>query len=132
MKEDQSILKLSFAVSTFGLLLLFYVSANLQPPLMKISGIDYDKTGSRVTVKGVITSIKFHDNGHIFLVVSDGTGEISVSLFKNLVEKLGEEKIKEIRPGNTIEVTGTVEEYQGSLEIVPRTVGDIGDIGDIE
>ncbi len=123
--NDQGILKISFLVSTFGLLLLFYVSANLLPPLMKISDIEYDNTGSKVMVKGEITSFKFSEKGHVFLKVSDGTGEISVVMFKNLVEKLGEEKIKDIKKGNAIEIAGTVEEYRGSLEIVPGAVEDV-------
>ena len=123
--KDQGILKISFIVSTFGLLLLFYVSAHLVPPLMKISDIEYDNTGSRVTIKGEITSFKFHDKGHIFLKVSDGTGEISVVLFKDLAEKLDDGRIKNIEKGNTIEITGTVEEYQGNLEIIPKAVKDI-------
>jgi DNA/RNA endonuclease YhcR with UshA esterase domain len=123
--NDQGILKISFLVSTFGLLLLFYVSANLLPPLMKIADIEYDNTGSKVMVKGEITSFKSSEKGHIFLKVSDGTGEISVVLFKNLVEKLDEEKIKDIKKGNAIEIAGTVEEYRGSLEIVPGAVDDV-------
>lgn len=126
MVKDQGILKISFLVSTFGLLLLFYVSANLLPPLMKISDIEYGNTGSKVMVKGEITSFKFSEKGHIFLKVSDGTGEISVVMFKNLVEKLGGEKIKKrIKKGNVIEIAGTVEEYRGSLEIVPGAVEDV-------
>ncbi len=123
--NDQGILKISFLVSTFGLLLLFYVSANLLPPLMKIADIEYDNAGSKVMVKGEITSFKSSEKGHIFLKVSDGTGEISVVLFKNLVEKLDEEKRKDIKKGNVIEIAGTVEEYRGSLEIVPGAVDDV-------
>lgn len=120
--RDAQLLKISFLVSTIGLVLLYFVAAHSQPSLVKISEIDYDAVGSKVIVEGNIISKSVHKDGHIFLKISDGTGKISVALFSGTAEQLDPSCIE---VGGSIRAAGRVEEYRGSLEIIPRGGSDV-------
>lgn len=61
---------------------------NLQPVVVKISEVE-NKLDQRVIITGEIKSLKFHENGHIFMRVGDETGEIKVVIFKNVFKGLG-------------------------------------------
>jgi len=123
--KDSDLVKVSFIVSTVGLVMLFFVSAHSKPSLVKISEIDYDSVGSRAVVEGEILSKRVHEDGHIFLKVSDSTGKISVVIFNNVARKLDEEKMDCISAGSYIQAAGEIEEYRGNLEIVPKSEGDV-------
>ncbi len=124
--NDSDLLKMSFGVATFGLVLLFVVSSYSTMPVVKISELSYDDTGSKVAVKGDVTSVRTHKDGHIFLEVNDGTGELSITIFKNVAEKLdtaARECITKV--GSEVEVAGEVKEYRERLEIIPQGTGDV-------
>ncbi len=117
--DDSTLLRMSLGVSSFGLVLLFLVSTQSQPTLVRISEIDYDDVGSELSVEGRIASKRVHADGHIFLKVEDATGRISVVLFSEIVESLTEE-LGCLEEGEEISITGRIEEYRGLLEIVPK------------
>ena len=124
--DDSDLLKVSFGVATFGLVLLFLVSSYSTVPVVKISELSYDDIGTKVAVRGEVTSFRLHDDGHIFLELSDGTGEISIAIFKNVAEKLDVQTRECITDmGSHVEVAGTVEEYKENLEIIPQNTGDV-------
>jgi DNA/RNA endonuclease YhcR with UshA esterase domain len=124
--NDSDLLKLSLGVATFGLVLLFVVSNYSTTPLVKVSELSFDDTGTRVAVKGEVTSVRIHNDGHIFLEVRDETGEIPIAIFENVAEKL-DARIGECitRTGASVEISGEVEEYRESLEIIPQKAADI-------
>lgn len=124
--DDSDILKISFGVATFGLVLLFFVSSYSTVPVVKISELSYDDAGVKVAVRGEVTSVRIHKDGHIFLEVKDETGELYIAIFKNVAEKLdtvSRECITNI--GAKVEVTGEVKEYRERLEIIPQRTGDV-------
>jgi hypothetical protein len=123
--KDSRLLMLSLLISTLGLGLLFYLSTIYSNPYVKISQIDYDSVGERVTVEGEILRARNHPNGHIFLKLGDSTGNISIVFFSSLAEKLDMEIRGCLHQGGNIRVTGRVEEYRGSLEVIPRKGGDV-------
>jgi DNA/RNA endonuclease YhcR with UshA esterase domain len=95
-------------------------------PVVKISELSFDDTGTKVAVKGEVTSVRIHDDGHIFLEVSDDTGEISIAVFKNVAEKLDTQTRECITNiGASVEISGEVEEYKESLEIIPQSTSDV-------
>ncbi len=75
--------------------------------------------GKVVRLRGVLGKPDGFSAG-VKVLLDDGTGEITVLLWNNLVTAL------ERRPaeGMTVEVVGVIEEYQGELEIIPRSVYD--------
>jgi DNA/RNA endonuclease YhcR with UshA esterase domain len=122
--EERHLLGASFLVSTAGLVLLYLISIHSTPPLVKVSELTYDDVGLRVTVKGEVISKKAHKDGHVFLKIADDTGKLSIAIFNSLAENL-KEKETCLQEGKEIEVTGEVEEFRGSLEVIPRDSGDV-------
>jgi len=84
---------------------------------VKISEVE----NKRVIITGEIKSLKFHENGHIFMRVGDETGEIKVVIFKNVVKGLGEE-IACIEPNKSLSMVGRVEEYRGEPELIAEEI----------
>jgi DNA/RNA endonuclease YhcR with UshA esterase domain len=124
--DDSDILKMSFGAAAVGLALLFLVSSYSTAPVVKINELSFDNTGTKVAVKGDVTSLRLHEDGHIFLKLSDDTGEISIAIFKNVAEKLDSQKKGCVtRIGMTVEIAGAVEEYRDELEIIPQSTGDV-------
>jgi len=95
-----------YALITFliGLLVLFIISQNLEPKLIKISDINSQMTDNYVKVQGNIIKIKNYDTFSI-ITLNDSTESISVLVNQN------------ISLSENIEVIGKVKEYRGSLEI---------------
>jgi len=124
--DDPVLLKLSFGVATFGLVLLFIVSSYSEAPVVEVSALSYDDAGTKVAIKGEVTKVRFHKDGHIFLEVTDRTGEISIAIFKNVVEKLDEKKMECITNiGSNVEISGEVKEYQEEMELIPQSTNDL-------
>lgn len=124
--NDSDLLKMSFGVATVGLVLLFIVSSYSTVSVVKISELSYDDTGSKVAVRGDVISVRTHKDGHIFIEVDDGTGELTIAIFKNVAEKLDTKAIECItNVGSEVEVAGEVTEYRERLEIIPQGTGDV-------
>lgn len=124
--DDSGLLKISFGVAAFGLVLLFFVSTYSTVPVVQVSELSYDDTGTKVAVEGDITSVRVHGDGHIFIELADDTGSISVAIFNNVAEEL--DTITRgcvTNIGSSVEVAGEVSEYRERLEIIPQSTGDI-------
>ncbi|MFQ5976387.1 MAG: exodeoxyribonuclease VII large subunit [Candidatus Hydrothermarchaeales archaeon] len=123
--DDSTLLKISILVSTIGLITLFFVSSYTRPPNVKISEITYDDVGVYTVIKGKITSKNVHKDGHIFFDIADDTGKMKVVLFSGTAETLNSETLACLEVGKNIEVKGKVDEYKGSLEIIPKVGEDV-------
>ena len=75
-----------------------------------------------MVVSGEISSLKIHENGHIFLKVRDESGEVMVVIFKNVVSKLKEKELACLELNKTMKIEGRVEEYRGNLELVAEEI----------
>lgn len=89
-----------------------------------ISAIKEEMQGTVRKINGTVTE-RSESKGHVFLVVSDESGSIEVPVFSNT-------KIDSSRfvKGADVEVQGTVDTYQGKLEIIPGTEEDIRLLGE--
>jgi DNA/RNA endonuclease YhcR with UshA esterase domain len=107
---------------------LIWVAAQLvQPQILKVSEIGFELIGRSVATQGQIVYKREHPAGHLFLTISDGESRIQVPLFVSLVDALQETGLSEdeLEVGVMVWVTGLVDEYKGSLQILPRKAGDI-------
>ncbi|MBN2007219.1 MAG: OB-fold nucleic acid binding domain-containing protein [Anaerolineae bacterium] len=86
---------------------------------VEIKTLKTGDAGRIVRLRGVLGKPDGFSAG-VKVMLDDGTGEITVLLWNNLVTAL------ERRPaeGMTVEIVGLIEEYQGELEIIPRSVYD--------
>lgn len=114
---------LALLASLTGLALIYLASVHVQPTLVRISEVGDDAVGGWVVVEGNITHRSDHPEGHIFLRLGDGTGEMMVPVFRGLAERL--EGRECLQKGHRLRVRGRVEEYRGSLEVVPKEPDDI-------
>ncbi|MGN0973747.1 MAG: exodeoxyribonuclease VII large subunit [Candidatus Coprovivens sp.] len=77
--------------------------------------------GKQVQVVGGITTKYAHPNGHLFIVLELDSGqELEVPLFSDLKPKSGDYPIN-----SKIKVSGTIEEYENKLELIPTTIEDV-------
>lgn len=123
--DDSTLLKIAILVSTAGLIMLFFVSSYTSPANVKISEITYDDVGRYMVLTGKITSKYEHKDGHIFLDITDGTGDMKVVMFSSTASTLDSNLLACLEKGKTIEIKGKVDEYKGDLEIIPKEGGDI-------
>ena len=87
----------------------------------EIGNLTPGDAGRLVTVAGSVTrSEPFSGGRRVWL--ADGSGEVMVLLWSAIDQRLA----VSLELGDAARVTGTVEEYQGTLEIVPRLPGDVG------
>ncbi|MFH1402741.1 MAG: hypothetical protein ABIH11_00550 [Candidatus Altiarchaeota archaeon] len=105
----------ALAVSVVGLVLLYYASKHVQPPYSRIQDISVSSLERNVRFAGYVHSTHRFDGGSHMLTVVENNSMIEVFL----PQRIGIERMPE--RGSRVEVTGTVQLYNGRLEVV---VGD--------
>lgn len=89
-------------------------------PLESIAEVRKKPEGYPVRVQGTIKSVR-NSKGHLFVVLTDSTGCILVPIFKDQLEILGIDA-DTMYKGQKITVTGILNIYQGTPEILPEVV----------
>jgi DNA/RNA endonuclease YhcR with UshA esterase domain len=81
--------------------------------------------GEWVSVTGQIVRFETFSSGtRVYL--NDGSGEILALLWQNVLERVPDPELNELlAPGEWMHVIGKIEEYQGTLEIVPALPFDL-------
>lgn len=113
------LVKTSVACSVLGLVLIYAFSCMVEPRAISINLLDR-YLGRIVRVTGTIVDIRTHEAGHIFVKIKDESGICEIPLFKDLAGK-----VPKLTIGDRLEVVGTVEEYNDSPQVVPRSVKDL-------
>ena len=119
---ENNIITLCGIGSVISIVALYFISLSLVYPATDIGEITGHMTGSVVNITGDVKSIYVHQDGHMFVDMEDDTGEIRVILWKNILDELemsGLNTTESIDEGSVLEVTGTVNLYRGTLEIIP-------------
>jgi DNA/RNA endonuclease YhcR with UshA esterase domain len=117
--------------SIVGLALIYVAARSIRPSSTPISGITFDMVGRSVKTTGFISYKSNHQNGHIFLTITDGDGSsLQVPLFAGFVSSFEQHNKQratadELRRGSLIEIEGLVGEYRGQLQVVPRKPDDL-------
>ena len=75
----------SLAMSIIGLVLIYIAALNIEPEILEISEITGEFIGRTISTEGYITSERMHENGHLFLTISDGSKNIQVPIFANVI-----------------------------------------------
>lgn len=89
-------------------------------PLREIGALTPSDVDSLVTVAGAVTRAEPFSTGYR-VWIDDGTGEVMILLWDNVYERVP----GDFSPGTPVQATGRVEEYRGTLEVVPRVPGDV-------
>ncbi len=117
------LLRISLLCTSIGLLAVYALSLQVEPQGISINMLDRH-VGDMVRISGTVTYLRTHEEGHLFLTVRDESGQCEVPVFSEVASKL-----PRIFIGEKIEVTGSVEEYRGSLQVVPPLSRDVKLLG---
>jgi DNA/RNA endonuclease YhcR with UshA esterase domain len=108
--KDSTLLKTSLICSILGIIILYFLSANIEIEEMNISKINTIKLGADVKLTGEIKQIKQLEKLTIIDVKKDCV--VPVLLFDNIT----------LNVGDKIKVTGKLDEYKGKKEIIAETI----------
>jgi len=114
--EEKFIRNISIVCSVAGLALLFFVSRSIELKQTDIIQISYDDIGKNVKICGEVVSKFVSKTGHVFFKLKGETDGIDVVIFNNTAKKFNSNFDKEVC------VTGTVDEYEGKLEIIAKNI----------
>lgn len=112
------ILKISLSIAIVGIVALFFLVQFSNENTIKITDL---KSGQSAKISGMVTSVYVSKDNHVFLKVADNTGEISVIAFKNS----NIDTAYDLESGDQISVSGRVDEYKGSLEIIAKEINKV-------
>ncbi len=92
------------------------------PARRDIASITPADVGAVVAVEGTVTRSEPFSQGHR-VWIDDGSGEILLLLWENIYGRVaGRERLT---AGARVRAVGVVEEYRGTLEIIPQLPGDV-------
>lgn len=91
-------------------------------PTRPISSLGAADVGTVVIVEGTVTRAEPFSQGYRAWI-DDGSGEVMLLLWENIYRRVpGRDRLV---AGASVRATGVVEEYQGTLEIIPRLPGEV-------
>lgn len=118
-----SILYISLCTSITGLLILAFVSESLEPPYSKIEDVKANSIGKNVHVRGNVSDVHKFDGGSALIKLLDETSTMDVYLPYNTMQHL-----KKLKVGTELDFIGTIEVYQGRLEVVVEKPENIREV----
>jgi DNA/RNA endonuclease YhcR with UshA esterase domain len=99
------------------------VATGTPPPARTIGSLGSTDLGSEVTLaRAGIAEVIYFSKG-IQYRLTDATGSIILLLWQNVLEKAPQRL--DLYPGSQVRVSGQIQEYQGSLEIVPQNAAGV-------
>ena len=114
--KEKTLLKIALIFSLLGVAALFLLSEEIELEEKTLDKMTSADIGNIVKIKGVVTQVT-DTNKTAFLKISQPQ-DITVILFKDSEIKL--------ETGDYVEIEGSVEEYEGKLEIIGSQVKVIG------
>ncbi len=108
----KNVYRISVFLAAIGLVLIYFSSLYLTIDQVRIGDIDRSWSGKNVKISGNVTSFST-SSGHAFIDVEDSSGEILVVDFDSDLE---------LERADTVNVTGHVSVYKGTLEVIAKEV----------
>ena len=87
-------------------------------PVRQVSSLSAADVSTRATVEGTVSSAEGFSGGQR-VYVDDGTGTLQVLLWQNIFDRVKDNALL-LTPGTRVRVEGVVQEYKGTLELVPQ------------
>ena len=119
--NEKTLMKLSLAGAVIGICALFFVTSHLNTPHVNIGEIDLSFVSREVNISGTVKNLYRHADGHVFFDLEDDSGTIKIVLWDSTVRALSTAgfAIEELAVMKRLEIVGSVELYQGELEVIP-------------
>jgi RecJ-like exonuclease len=83
----KKILIVSFVMTIFGIILLFYIARTSEPKFVPLNEIDSTYIGKTISTSGKIVYVNYN-KGNIFLTIYDKNSSIKVPIFSNVAKYL--------------------------------------------
>ena len=118
--REKDLRNLAVFCSVLGLVMLFYISGNLELERTDIGDITARDVGGAVEVCGRISTRFVSKSDNIFLDLRDETGRIKVVIFSNTAGNLKRFGIDAygLTEGDEVCVAGNIDDYEGEIEII--------------
>lgn len=110
------------STSVVGLVMIYLFASWTEAESVDLSDVNQELIGRTIMVEGFIKQKSVHDEGHIFLTISDGSKSIQSPIFSDLAKEV-DANILEV--GTKLKVTGVVDDYRNQMQVIPRKPGDI-------
>jgi DNA/RNA endonuclease YhcR with UshA esterase domain len=121
MFSDKNLERISFFLTIIGIISLYFIVQNIEPQDTAILSVTGELIGRQVLVSGIIKEKPYwHSDGHLFLTLQQNGSQIKVVMFDREARKYP--GLKNLTKGMNISVTGSVDEYEGELEIVAKRI----------
>lgn len=116
--NERFLLKLSFMGTLIGIIAIYIIVSQMDYTSVKIGSITGEMIGETINIIGAVRNVYLHEDGHVFLSLSDDTGEMKIVIWSDVAGKLNETT----EEGDFVNVIGSVKLYEGELEIIAKDV----------
>ncbi|BAM70689.1 conserved hypothetical protein [Methanothermobacter sp. CaT2] len=118
--DDRSLLLISLFLGLSGFIGMIISADTVTPPEVSVSSINHGMVDRKVTVEGTVEDFRESEHsGTLFLVINDGSGVITAVIFESTSAEIKKNGLDpHLLRGMKVRVTGKVNEYKGSLEII--------------
>lgn len=123
--NEKNLRDVAIICSLVGLIILFFISQNLDMERTNIGEISVDELGRVVKICGFAKDKFISKKENIFFNLKDETGEIKVVIFKNTaksIKKKFEMNLYELDEIDEFCVIGEVNEYKREIEVIGKRV----------
>ncbi|UCD20761.1 MAG: hypothetical protein JSW08_03235 [archaeon] len=111
--KTRKLLKLSLIVALVGLFILIILVNNVEPDSTAISNINERMLDQWVKITGEVTNSK---------EISTEMGKLTLFTVQDYTDSISVVFYDEIELSDNAEVTGTVSEYEGQIQIIARKI----------
>ena len=118
--KESFLIRICLIGSVIGIFSIYLLSFTIVAEEIGAGEITGMYVGKKVSVSGRVENLRLHSNGHIFFDLRDDTGSIDVVIWEDRAEqlRLAGTDMGRIRDGAGIRITGMVELYRGSVQVV--------------
>jgi DNA/RNA endonuclease YhcR with UshA esterase domain len=119
---------LLLALSAAGIAAIWFASERIEPLQTTVAGIseaglDSPLVGRLVSVDATVCNVRKSKSGSLYWSVADDDDcatVLTAPVFEKTLKAMG------VAKGDVLRITGTVDEYEGELEIVPKDAQLLG------
>jgi DNA/RNA endonuclease YhcR with UshA esterase domain len=102
--------------------MIYFAASQTEPETINLEDLNQEFVGRTVAIEGQIKSKKVHEDGHIFLTISDGSKSVQTPIFSNVAQHLDSQDFAQ---GSKLRVVGLVDNYREQMQVIPRKPGDL-------
>jgi len=112
---------LAAATSIIGLIILSYASSHIYPPKTRLEDVSMDFLDENIHLEAPACSVHRFDGGSILVTLCREGEELDLYIPYNTAQNLDSSLLE----NQTLDVVGTVQVYQGRLEVVLDNIEDL-------